>query len=179
MDAILPESLERLIARVRERVPGIAIRTTFITGFPGETDEDFEELMTFVRNCRFDNVGVFTYSDEEGTPAFDLPNKVDAKVAKQRRSRLMKEQAKISRQMNRAKVGKTFPIMFEGLSAESDLLFQGRLQGQAQEIDGHILINDMPDDFEPRAGEIYDVELTEAFEYDLIGRISARSEKSI
>ena len=173
------ESLERLIARVRERVPGIAIRTTFITGFPGETDEDFEELMTFVRNCRFDNVGVFTYSDEEGTPAFDLPNKVDAKVAKQRRSRLMKEQAKISRQLNRAKVGKTFPIMFEGLSEESDLLFQGRLQGQAQEIDGHILINDMPDDFEPRAGEIYDVELTEALEYDLIGRISARSEKSI
>jgi len=173
------ESLERLIARVRERVPGIAIRTTFITGFPGETDEDFEELMTFVRNCRFDNVGVFTYSDEEGTPAFDLPNKVDAKIAKQRRSRLMKEQAKISRQLNRAKVGKTFPIMFEGLSEESDLLFQGRLQGQAQEIDGHILINDMPDDFEPRAGEIYDVELTEALEYDLIGRISARSEKSI
>jgi ribosomal protein S12 methylthiotransferase len=91
----------------------------------------------------------------------------------------MKEQAKISRQLNRAKVGKTFPIMFEGLSEESDLLFQGRLQGQAQEIDGHILINDMPDDFEPRAGEIYDVELTEALEYDLIGRISGRSEKSI
>ena len=169
------ESLERLIARVRERVPGIAIRTTFITGFPGETDEDFEELMTFVRNCRFDNVGVFTYSDEEGTPAFDLPNKVDAKVAKQRRSRLMKEQAKISRQLNRAKVGKTFPIMFEGLSEESDLLFQGRLQGQAQEIDGHILINDMPDNFDPMPGEIYDIEITEALEYDLIGRIAGRS----
>src|SRR4051812_8466562 len=128
------ESLERLIARVRERVPGITIRTTFITGFPGETEEDFDELLAFVRNCRFDNVGVFTYSDEEGTPAFDLPNKVDPKLAKQRRNRLMKEQAKISRQLNKAKIGRTFPVIFEGLSQESDMLFQGRLQGQAQEI---------------------------------------------
>ena len=172
------ESLERLIARVRESVPGIAIRTTFITGFPGETDEDFDELMAFVRNCRFDNVGVFTYSDEEGTPAFELPNKVDPKIAKQRRNRLMKEQAKISRDLNRGKVGKTFPIMFEGLAEESDLLFQGRLQGQAQEIDGHILINDMPDDLEPVPGEIYDIEITEALEYDLIGRIAGRSARA-
>ena len=165
------DSLERLIARVRERVPGIAIRTTFITGFPGETDEDFDELMAFVRNCRFDNVGVFTYSDEEGTPAFDLPNKVDPKVAKQRRSRLMKEQAKISKQLNRAKLGNTYKVLFEGLSQESDLLFQGRLQGQAQEIDGYILINDMPEDLDPVLGAIYDVEITEAFDYDLVGRI--------
>src|ERR671911_71951 len=86
------ESLERLIQRVRDRVPGIAIRTTFITGFPGETDEDFEELLAFVRNVGFDRVGVFTYSDEEGTPAFELPNKGDAKTAARRRTRLMKEQ---------------------------------------------------------------------------------------
>jgi ribosomal protein S12 methylthiotransferase len=173
------ESLERLIGRVRESVPGIAIRTTFITGFPGETDEDFDELMAFVRNCRFDNVGVFTYSDEEGTPAFDLPNKVDPKVAKQRRNRLMKEQAKISKELNRSKVGTTVPVMFEGFSQESDLLFQGRLQGQAQEIDGHILINDMPDDLQPVPGEIYDIEITEALEYDLIGRITARAANAI
>jgi ribosomal protein S12 methylthiotransferase len=165
------ESLERLIARVRKGVPGIAIRTTFITGFPGETDEDFEELMTFVRNCRFDNVGVFTYSDEEGTHAYDLPNKVDPKIAKQRRNRLMKEQAKISKQLNKAKIGKTFPVIFEGLSQESDMLFQGRLQGQAQEIDGYILINDMPEDLKPQLGAIYDVRITEAHEYDLIGEI--------
>lgn len=167
------ESLERLIERVRAAVPGIAIRTTFITGFPGETDEDFEELLTFVRNCRFDNVGVFTYSDEEGTVAFELPDKVDGKVAKKRRDRLMKEQAKISKELNKAKVGKTFPVMFEGLSQESDLLFQGRLAGQAQEIDGHILINDMPDGFEPEIGRIYPVKITEAHEYDLIGAIVA------
>jgi len=165
------ESLEKLINRVREKVPGIAIRTTFITGFPGETDEDFEELMAFVRNCRFDNVGVFTYSDEEGTPAFELPNKVDPKIANQRRSRLMKEQAKISKQLNKSKVGNTYKVLFEGLSQESDLLFQGRLQGQAQEIDGYILINDMPEDLKPVVGSIYDVRITQAHEYDLIGEI--------
>ncbi len=165
------ESLEKLIRRVREKVPGITIRTTFITGFPGETDEDFEELMEFVRNCRFDNLGVFTYSDEEGTPAFDLPAKVDPKIAKQRRSRLMKEQAKISKQLNKARIGKTYPVMFEGLSQESDLLFQGRLQGQTQEIDGYILINDVPEDLEPQIGAIYDVRITEAHEYDLVGSI--------
>ncbi len=165
------ESLEKLIARVREKVPGIAIRTTFITGFPGETDEDFEELIKFVQNCRFDNLGVFTYSDEEGTPAYDLPNKVDPKVAMQRRNRLMKEQAKISKQLNLSKIGKTYSVLFEGLSQESDLLFQGRLQGQTQEIDGYILINDMPDNFEPQIGSIYDVKITEAHEYDLVGAI--------
>ncbi len=165
------ESLEKLIRRVREKVPGITIRTTFITGFPGETEEDFEELMQFVKNCEFDNVGVFTYSDEEGTPAFDLPDKVDPKIAKQRRSRLMKEQAKISKRKNKAKIGKTFKLLFEGLSQESDLLFQGRIEGQAQEIDGYILINDMPEDFEPKVGEFYNVKINEAHEYDLIGEI--------
>jgi len=165
------ESLERLIARVRERVPGITIRTTFITGFPGETEEDFEELMAFVRNCRFDNVGVFTYSDEEGTPAYDLPEKVDPKIAKQRRTRLMKEQAKISKQLSKSKIGRTYKVMFEGLSQESDLLFQGRLQGQAQEIDGYILINDMPEDLVPEIGGIYNVRISEAHQYDLVGEI--------
>jgi ribosomal protein S12 methylthiotransferase len=165
------QSLEKLIKRVREKVPNITIRTTFITGFPGETEEDFEELMAFVKNCEFDNVGVFTYSDEDGTPAFDLPNKVDAKTAKKRRATLMKEQAKISKKKNKAKVGKTFKVLFEGLSQESDLLFQGRLEGQAQEIDGYILINDMPENFDPKIGEIYDVKISEAHNYDLIGEI--------
>lgn len=165
------ESLERLIGRVRDAVPGIAIRTTFITGFPGETEEDFEELIKFVQNCRFDNLGVFTYSDEEGTAAYDLPNKVDPKIAMQRRNRLMKEQAKISKQLNKARIGNTYKVMFEGLSQESDLLFQGRLEGQTQEIDGYILINDMPDDFRPQIGAIYDVKITEAHAYDLVGEI--------
>ena len=165
------ESLEKLIRRVREKVPGIAIRTTFIVGFPGETEEDFEELVKFVQNCKFDNLGVFTYSDEEGTPAYDLPNKVDPKIAKQRRTRLMKEQAKISKRNNLAKIGNTYRVLFEGLSQESDLLFQGRLEGQAHEIDGYILINDMPENLEPKIGAIYDVRITEAHEYDLVGEI--------
>ena len=165
------ESLEKLIRRVREKVPNITIRTTFITGFPGETETDFEELMMFVRNCEFDNVGVFTYSDEEGTPAFDLPDKVDAKTAKRRRNLLMKEQAKISKKKNKQKIGNTYKVLFEGISQESDLLFQGRLEGQAQEIDGYILINDMPEDFAPTIGQIYNVKINEAHDYDLIGEI--------
>lgn len=165
------QSLERLIARVRERVPGVTIRTTFITGFPGETDEDFEELMAFVRNCEFDNVGVFTYSDEEGTPAFELPDKVDARTAKKRRTALMKEQAKISKRKNRNRIGSRMRVLFEGLSRESDLLFQGRHEGQAQEIDGYILINDVPEGLQPKVGEFYEVEITEALDYDLVGRI--------
>jgi ribosomal protein S12 methylthiotransferase len=127
--------------------------------------------MMFVRNCEFDNVGVFTYSDEEGTTAFDLPNKVDAKTAKQRRARLMKEQAKISKRKNQQKIGKEFRVLFEGLSQESDLLWQGRLEGQAQEIDGYILINDAPENFTPQIGEFYQVKITEAQNYDLIGKI--------
>ena len=165
------ESLEKLIKRVRERVPGITIRTTFIVGFPGETEADFDELMAFVRNCEFDNVGVFTYSDEEGTPAFDLSNKVDAKTAKQRRANLMKEQAKISKKKNIEKIGKNFRVLFEGAAQESDLLWQARHEGQAAEIDGYILINDAPENFEPKIGEFYTIEVTQAHSYDLIGRI--------
>jgi ribosomal protein S12 methylthiotransferase len=167
------ESLERLIERIRTRIPEIAIRTTFITGFPGETEEDFNELVAFIENCRFDNVGVFTYSDEEGTPAFDLPNKVDSRTAERRRKTLMKTQARISRELNRAKIGKTFPAMFEGIAEESDLLFQARLEGQAREIDGHILINDIAEGIAPQIGEIYKVKITEAYDYDLIGEIVA------
>jgi ribosomal protein S12 methylthiotransferase len=164
-------SLERLIDRVRKRVPDIAIRTTFITGFPGETDEDFEELLAFVRNVEFDRVGVFTYSDEEGTPAYILSNKVDARTAKSRRTRLMKEQARISRRRNRARIGSTVRVLFEGEAAESDLLWQGRMETQAADIDGCVLINDAPGDFEPVPGAFVNVLITEAHEYDLVGMI--------
>jgi ribosomal protein S12 methylthiotransferase len=164
-------SLEKLIKRVRERVPGIAVRTTFITGFPGETDEDFEELLAFIKNVEFDRVGVFTYSDEEGTPAFELPNKVDPRVAKQRRARLMKAQSRISRKRNKAKVGEVLRVIFEGESNESDLLWQGRIETQAPDIDGCVLINDAPEGFVPAPGEMVNVMITEAQQYDLVGRI--------
>jgi ribosomal protein S12 methylthiotransferase len=166
-------SLERLIKRVRDRVPGIAVRTTFITGFPGETEEDFAELLAFVKNVEFDRVGVFTYSDEEGTPAYDLPGKVEPKMAKQRRARLMKEQSRISRKRNKAKVGDTVRVLFEGESSESELLWQGRMETQAPDIDGCVLINDAPEDLRPLPGDLVDVVITGAQEYDLVGRIVA------
>jgi len=164
-------SLERLIERVRRRVPGIAVRTTFITGFPGETDEDFTELLAFVRNIEFDRVGVFTYSDEEGTPAFDLPNKVDPKIARRRRDRLMKEQSKISRRRNQARIGEAVRVLFEGESSESELLWQGRMETQAPDIDGCVLINDAPEGLIPQPGEFVKVLIEAAQEYDLVGRI--------
>src|SRR5689334_49197 len=164
-------SLERLIERVRKRVPGIAVRTTFISGFPGETENDYEELLSFIKNVEFDRVGVFTYSDEEGTPAFDLHDKVPQRTATRRRNSLMKEQAKISRRKNRARVGETVRVMFEGESNESELLWQGRMETQAPDIDGCVLINDAPEGFMPQAGDLIDVQIEEAHEYDLIGRI--------
>ena len=164
-------SLERLIERVRSRVPNIAVRTTFITGFPGETEEDFNELMTFVKNVEFDRVGVFTYSDEEGTPAFDLPDKVDPKIAKRRRDQLMKEQSKIAKRKHNAMIGQTVRVMFEGESNESELLWQGRMETQAPDIDGCVLINDAPEGFLPQAGDLVDVLIADAHEYDLVGRI--------
>lgn len=165
------KSLERLIERVRKRVPGIAVRTTFISGFPGETEEDFQELQSFIKNVEFDRVGVFTYSDEEGTPAFDLADKVSPRTAARRRTALMKEQAKISRRKNRLRVGDVVQVLFEGESKESELLWQGRMETQAPDIDGCVLINDVPDGIVPAAGEFVNVEITEAHEYDLIGRI--------
>jgi ribosomal protein S12 methylthiotransferase len=164
-------SLERLIARVRERVPGIAVRTTFIAGFPGETEEDFDELLAFIRNVEFDRVGVFTYSDEEGTPAFGLSDKVDAKVARKRRDRLMREQSRISLRRNRARVGEIVRVLFEGASDETDLLWQGRMGTQAPEIDGCVLINDAPEGCAPSPGDFVNVRITEAQQYDLVGEI--------
>ena len=164
-------SLERLIDRVRNRVPGIAVRTTFITGFPGETEEDFAELLAFVKSVEFDRVGVFTYSDEEGTPAYELPDKVDPKIAKQRQKRLMKEQGCISRRKNKSRIGQTVTVLFEGEATESELLWQGRMETQAPDIDGCVLINDVPEGLTPTAGDIVNVEITEAQEYDLVGRI--------
>jgi len=165
------ESYERLIARIRERVPNVAVRTTFIVGFPGEREEDFEELVDFVRAVEFDRVGVFTYSDEENSAAFELDEKIDASVAKKRERRLMKEQAKISRRRNRKLIGRQVKVLLEGKAKESDLLLEGRMETQAPEIDGSVLINDVPEGREVRPGDFVTVEITEAHEYDLIGHI--------
>jgi ribosomal protein S12 methylthiotransferase len=165
------ESYERMIERIRKRVPGAAIRTTFIVGFPGEREEDFEELLNFVRAVEFDRVGVFTYSDEENSAAFALDGKVDHASAKKRERRLMKEQARISRRKNRSLIGSRVRVLLEGRSKESDLLLEGRMESQAPEIDGSVLINDVPDGARPRPGDFVTVEITEAHEYDLIGHV--------
>jgi ribosomal protein S12 methylthiotransferase len=163
--------LEKLLKRAKETVPGIALRTTFIVGFPGETDEDFEELLAFVREIEFDRVGVFTYSDEEGTHGFELDGKVNARVMRARRAKLMREQAKISKRKNKALIGRRFRALLEGISQETDLLLQARLESQAPEVDGHVLINDVPDGFAGRAGDFIEIEITEAHEYDLVARV--------
>jgi ribosomal protein S12 methylthiotransferase len=162
----------RLVERARAAVPDIAIRTTFIVGFPGETEEDFEELADFVRSARFDRLGVFTYSDEEGTEAYDLDGKVDPAVAESRRDRLMEVQREISLERNRALVGRRVRVLMEGRSEETDLLLQGRMASQAPEIDGVVLVNELGDDERvPEEGEFVTVEITDAHEYDLVGRI--------
>ena len=165
------DSYEKLIDRIRARVPGVAIRTTFIVGFPGERDEDFEELVEFIRTAEFDRVGVFTYSDEENSAAFTLDEKVDPGVAARRGKKLMKEQLRVSRRKNRRMVGQRVRVLLEGRSKESDLLLEGRMETQAPEIDGSILINDVPEGLEVRPGDFVTVEITEAHDYDLLGRI--------
>lgn len=168
-------SYERMIKRIRERVPGVAVRTTFIVGFPGERNEDFDELLDFVRAVEFDRVGVFTYSDEENSTAFELGEKVDQVTALGRERLLMKEQARISRRKNRRLVGKQVKVLLEGRSKESDLLLEGRMETQAPEIDGSILINDVPEDACVRPGDFVTVEITGAHDHDLIGRVIQRA----
>jgi ribosomal protein S12 methylthiotransferase len=165
------EAYERMIARIRERVPDVAVRTTFIVGFPGEREEDFDELLAFVRSVNFDRVGVFTYSDEENSAAFELDEKVEPAIAKDREKRLMKAQAQISLRKNRQLVGTRVKLLLEGKSKESDLLLEGRMESQAPEIDGSVLINDVPDGSNASPGDFVTVEITEAHDYDLIGRI--------
>ena len=162
--------LEKLLGRAREFVPGITLRTTLIVGFPGETDEDFEELMQFVRDVEFDRVGVFTYSDEEGTHGYELDGKVLARTMRSRRAKLMREQAKISKRRNRALIGQRFRALLEGVSEETDLLLQARMESQAPDVDGHVLVNDAPEGFEAKPGDFIEIEITEAHEYDLVAR---------
>jgi ribosomal protein S12 methylthiotransferase len=164
------EAYERQIESIRKLMPQVGLRTSFIVGFPGESEGDFTDLLSFVKNVQFDNVGVFLYSNEEGTPAFDLDGKVARATATRRRNKLMKEQAKVSAKRLQGMVGRRVEVLLEGRSEESDLLLQGRMETQAPDIDGHVLINDVGDK-QVTPGEFYTVEITESLEYDLIGRI--------
>jgi ribosomal protein S12 methylthiotransferase len=164
------EIYERQIDAIRKIMPEAGLRTSFIVGFPGESDQDFGEVLRFMQNVRFDNVGVFLYSDEEGTGAYDLDGKVTRAEATRRRNGLMKEQSRISKKNLSRMVGRTVEVLLDGKSDESDLLLQGRMETQAPEIDGHVLINDTGDS-QVAFGAFYNVEITDSLEYDLIGRI--------
>ena len=162
-----------LIAKARRIVPGIVIRTSFIVGFPGETDADFEELMAFVKAAKIDWLGVFTYSDEEGAKAFELPDdsKVPKRTIQARRRKLMKLQQKISTQEKAKWVGRTVDVLVEGISEETDLLWEGRTSLHAPEIDGKVLINDFGPHEALVPGTFYTAEITEAHDYDVVARI--------
>ncbi|MCW5980579.1 MAG: 30S ribosomal protein S12 methylthiotransferase RimO [Bryobacteraceae bacterium] len=158
----------KLLERIRATIPGVAIRTSMILGFPGETKEDFEELCQFVEAARFDRLGVFSYSDEETSGSYRLDGKVDGRTVYNRKRRLMAIQRRISKRRNRALIGRELQALVEGPSPETDLLWQARLATQAPDIDGVCYVND--DGGAPlRAGEFRRLRITEAHDYDLVG----------
>jgi ribosomal protein S12 methylthiotransferase len=159
-----------LIERIRRTIPGVGIRTSMIVGFPGETAEDFETLCQFVEAAQFDRLGVFSYSDEDSSASFALDQKVDARTIYNRKRRLMSLQRKISRARNRELVGREMPVLVEGPSADSELVWQARLSTQAPEIDGVCYISD-PGDRALRVGEFRTMRVTEAHDYDLTGEL--------
>lgn len=164
------ESLKRLVGHIREQVPGVTMRTSMIAGYPGETEEEFSELCSFVEEMQFDRLGTFTYSDEVGTASQLLGQKLGARVINSRRSRLMQIQARISKKKNRQHLGQRYQLLVEGQSEETDLLWQGRLESQAPRIDGVVLINDV-EGVAPNPGDFRSVEITQTLDYDLVGKL--------
>jgi len=165
--------LVALLAKLRARIPGLTFRTSLIAGLPGESEEDFQLLKEFVRTQRFERMGCFQYSDEEGTAAYDFPDKVPQKVIERRWREVMAVQKRINREQNRELIGKRLEVLVEGPSPESEHLLVGRHEGQAPDIDGVVYINDgfgYP-------GEFVTVEVTEAHDYDLVGRVVDRPER--
>jgi ribosomal protein S12 methylthiotransferase len=162
-----------LIERARRIVPGIVIRTSFIVGFPGETEADYKELEAFIKAAKIDWLGVFTYSDEEGAKAFDLPEelKVPQRTIQSRRNKLMKLQQKISAKSKAAWVGRELDLLVEGESEETELLWEGRTILHAPEIDGKVFINDFGPHEELVPGTFYRAEITESHDYDVVARI--------
>jgi ribosomal protein S12 methylthiotransferase len=163
------QAYDRLLARIRARVPGVALRTTFIVGFPGETDSDVDELAAFVRDHAFDHVGIFTYSHEEGTSAYQLDDDVAAKTKSARRARVMTIQKRLVRKRQHERIGRHVRVLVDGPSADHDLVLKARLATQAPDIDASVFLTDCdPSTFRP--GDFAEVEIVAAQEYDLIAR---------
>ena len=162
----------KTLDKVRAAVPGIAVRTSFIVGFPGETAEDMTLLEDFVREAKFDWLGVFSYSDEEGSGAYSLDSKIPRRTIEARKGRLMRLQQSISREVKQQWVGRELVILAEGESDETPLLWEGRTEFHAPEIDGKLYINDFGGVETLEAGRFYKAEITEAHEYDVVARVA-------
>jgi ribosomal protein S12 methylthiotransferase len=167
-----PKEYREMIARMRELVPDITLRTTFITGHPGETPKDFGELYDFVEWAQFDNMGAFTFSPQDATLSARMTDLPSAKTAERRRAKLMELQQKIALSRNETKVGKTFDAIITGVCEETEHLLEGRLIGQAPEIDGRLLINDGIELLPKELPAFARVEITEAHPYDLVGAVT-------
>lgn len=161
------EEIVEALDKIRKNIPDAVIRTQFIVGFPGETEEQFEELLSFIAEQKFDRVGCFQYSPEENTPAGKMEQQIDDATKQRRHDAIMQVQQNISREKHKAFVGKTVQVLVEGYSEETDLLLQGRTSQQAPDIDGIVLINDG----QAKVGELVNVKITDSMEYDLIGEI--------
>ena len=166
----------RSIEKMRRVVPDVTLRTSFIVGFPGETEKEFEELCEFVGEVHFDWMGTFGYSDQEGAGAFGLDKKLSEREIEGRRNELMSIQKKISRSKKKALVGQEYDLLLMGPSDETDLLLEGRTAMHAPEIDGKVFVNDYPaekyaDGAAPREGEFYRCRITAAHDYDLVAEI--------
>jgi ribosomal protein S12 methylthiotransferase len=164
-----------LLNRLKNRIPGLILRTTFIVGFPGETERKYKRLYDFIKEIEFDRVGVFTYSPEEGTSAFPLGDPIPEHVKMSRRDRLLRLQARISLKKNSKWVGQVHDVLVEGLCPDTGVLLEGRTSGHAPEIDGKVYINEG----EASPGEIVPVEITQASSYDLVGRILRPSQSQL
>ncbi len=161
----------RSIDKMRRAIPDVTLRTSFIVGFPGETEQEFAELCDFVREAQFDWMGTFSYSDQEGAGAFDLDDKLSLAEIEWRRKHLMGIQRQISKKKKKALVGQEFDLLLEGSSEETDLLMEGRTAMHAPEIDGKVFVNEFPAEAEPQPGEFYRCQIVEAHDYDLVARI--------
>ena len=160
---------ERLLQRIRDRVPAATLRTTFIVGFPGETEADVDELERFLEAVRFDHVGIFTYSHEEGTAAGAWPDDVAASTKQRRRNRLMARQKGLVRAAQKRRIGQRLPLVVDGPSPEHPLVLRGRLRGQAPEIDPLVYLTDC-DPGDLPAGTFLEAEIVGARDYDLVAR---------
>jgi ribosomal protein S12 methylthiotransferase len=165
----------KMLARIRATIPGVSIRTSFIVGFPGETEDDFRELCDFVRAAEFDWMGVFSYSDEDTAKSFSLESKIDSKTIERRRNQLMTIQKKISARKLKRRVGQRVQAMLEGPSKDTDLIWEARLEGMAPEIDGKVYVTEFVGVTDaaqlPEPGTLATLEVTGTKDYDLIGRV--------